>query len=206
MEEREEEVEAGFEVDEKEKDRFMCAREGDHVFGIGFECDVCHFRNINKRDVLWGSRRDLNTLVAIRRATLDAMWSREESVVKGNFNRMRRDLEGAAKNLSVGNIFPAMGNPELEDKKGMGLAVIMLEASKRPGKYANHLQYDTMRKAGTWYMNAHEAIRGDNDGSVFAADNRTMHVQSQSPGRSGSLGFFLGPNGGWGSTGNRTKR
>jgi len=41
---------------------FMHGRDGDHVMGVYFKCDVCSFRNVNVRDVCWSSTKYLRTL------------------------------------------------------------------------------------------------------------------------------------------------
>jgi hypothetical protein len=69
----EDDEEVGFETEESRDSRFMCARNGDYVIGLPFECDLCHFRNVAKREMDWDDAQDLNTLVFIRAATLDAM-------------------------------------------------------------------------------------------------------------------------------------
>lgn len=102
----------------------MHAREGDHVMSLPFECDLCHFRNVSKRDVDWFSSKDNYTLLCIRAASLDAMWSRESSTVTGNFARMKLDLKNALPQLSIEGLFPPMGNPEMKDRVGMSMALI----------------------------------------------------------------------------------
>jgi len=171
-----EEGERGFEVDDERKGMFMHGRDGDHVMGVCFECDVCNFRNVNERDVCWNSDKDVRTLRYIRRASLDVMWSRTKGTVRSTFNRMRKDCTEANDVLSVGQIFPRMGNPEMVDKDGMGLAIIMLHASLRKGVYRDHLQFDTVRKTVSWAWQAWTAIERGEEGSVFASDDRTMHA------------------------------
>ncbi len=172
------EEENGFEVDEEDQERFMHGRYGDHVMGVGFECDVCNFRNINKRDVEWQSKKDLKTLRFIRRASLDVMWSREPETVKGNFRRLRRDWESATENLSIGNPFPEMGHSTMEDRNGVGIAVMLLNASLRPGKYASHLQFDSVRQTASAVMNAYTAIVEEDDGTLFMSDDKTLFASS----------------------------
>ena len=190
MEEEEEDEERGFEVDEEGQDRFMHARDGDHVMGVEFQCDVCNFRNMNQRDVVWQSQRDLKTLAYIRRASLDVFWSRESDTVEGNARRMRLDWASAQEELAFGGIFPTMGNPRMEDKNGMGVGLVTLNASKRAGRYAPNLQFDTTRKTGTWFMHAYTAITSEEDGTLFAADDKTMFA-STSPTRSKWFQRFL---------------
>ncbi|KAL7490524.1 hypothetical protein ACHAWT_000141, partial [Skeletonema menzelii] len=183
LDEDEEEEERGFEVDEEARKVFMHGRDGDHVMGVCFECDVCHFRNIMRRDVCWVSEKDLTKLRFIRRASLDVMWSRQTSTVHANFARMRRDVREAAEVMTMGHIFPRMGNPDMEDKCGMEIATIMLQASLRRGMYASHLQFDTTRKTVSWAMNAWSAVMRGEDGTLFASDDRTL-FSSESPTRS----------------------
>ena len=168
--------ESGFEVEDDAKEMFMCGRDGDHVMGVCFECDVCQFRNVNGRDVVWESPKDTRTLRYIRRALLDVMWSRTKETVKNTFNRMRKDCAEAAEALSVGRIFPKMGNPEVEDKVGMGIALVLLHASLRKGNYTNHLQFDTTRKTASWAWHACTAILRDEDETLYASDDKTMHA------------------------------
>lgn len=175
-------VERGFEVGEDEKDMFMCGRDGDHVMGVCFECDVCSFRNVNERDVVWESPKDRRTLRYIRRVLLDVMWSRTRDTVKNTFGRMRKDCAEATKALAIGHIFPRMGNPEVDDKVGMGIALVLLHASLRKGNYAKHLQFDTTRKTASWAWHAWTAILREEDESIYASDEKTMHA-SASPTR-----------------------
>ena len=170
-------------MDEEARKVFMHGRDGDHVMGVCFECDVCHFRNIMRRDVCWVSEKDLTKLRFIRRASLDVMWSRQTSTVHANFARMRRDVREAAEVMTMGHIFPRMGNPDMEDKCGMEIATIMLQASLRRGMYASHLQFDTTRKTVSWAMNAWSAVMRGEDGTLFASDDRTL-FSSESPTRS----------------------
>ena len=135
-EEENEDLETG----EKLELRFRRGRNGDHVLGIPFECDLCHFRNMARRDPVDGNPKDEFTLMCIRRASLDAMWSREASTVSGNLNRLRRDYDDTKASLSIAEPLPVLGRDDVSDRVGMGVAVSTLNASLRKGKYAGHLQ------------------------------------------------------------------
>ena len=186
-----EEDEAQDFVLEEEVDRmFMSARDGDHVMSLPFECDLCQFRNVAKRDVDWKSKQDIYQLVCIRAASLDAMWSRERHTVEGNVRRMRLDLKNALPELSIAELFPKMGNPQMEDKVGMGMAIITLHSSLRRGRHASHLQWDSMRRTPTWYSHVHEAVVGSDEGSIFASDHKKMYA-TQSLTRSRWFTAFL---------------
>ena len=156
--------------------RFTCARNGDYIMGIPFECDLCSFRNLNKRDPIWANSRDSYTLICIRRANLDAFWSRESSTVEGNLRRMRIDYADASLALSVLTPLPTLGNPFMKDRVGMAMAIYTLHTSLRQGKYTTNLQWDSMRKTPTWYANAFGAGADYNNGAVLAKDEKKLFI------------------------------
>jgi hypothetical protein len=55
---------------EQDKSCFLIGRMGDHLM-CPFQCDTCHFRNIQKRDPLLTKSEDIKLLRCIRRANLD---------------------------------------------------------------------------------------------------------------------------------------
>ena len=59
---------SNFLQEEKDQRRYRSARNGDHLMKVPFECDLCHFRNMNKRDPVSRGKRDEDTFVAIMRA------------------------------------------------------------------------------------------------------------------------------------------
>jgi len=124
--------------------------------GVPFECDLCSFRNVTGRDPVKGSDRDDFTLAAIRRVLLDVMWAREPDTVASNWSRSKRDYRMAVDNLSIDyrTILPALGNPTVGDRVGLGVALTTVLASLRPGKHSSNVQFDTIRKMQTWYANA----------------------------------------------------
>ena len=68
---------------EEDADRFMEARNGDHLM-CPFQCDECHFWNIQGQGPDEDSWKDRRLLMCIRRASLDALWAREPSTVAAN--------------------------------------------------------------------------------------------------------------------------
>ena len=101
--------------DPKEQNKFKSARAGDHLM-CPFQCDLCHFRNIHKRDPVRGIGKDARLLMAIRRANLDSFWARSEHTVTGNRNGAKQLMRIASDNLGIGGlIFPEMGPHKLED-------------------------------------------------------------------------------------------
>ncbi len=66
--------------DAEEEKRFLEARDGDNLV-TPFQCDRCHFINIMGREPLEDLSTDLRMLKCIRRANLDAFWSREAGTI-----------------------------------------------------------------------------------------------------------------------------
>jgi hypothetical protein len=52
-------------------------KEGDHVI-CPFQCDLCHFRNLQGQSPIYGSGvlNDTETMELIRQDSIDAFWSR----------------------------------------------------------------------------------------------------------------------------------
>lgn len=51
-------------------------RDGDHLMGVPYECDLCQFRNVKRRNPILSNESDGYTLLAIRRVNLDVFGSR----------------------------------------------------------------------------------------------------------------------------------
>ncbi len=158
------------EVETEEHDRYRSARDGDQ-FLTSFECDLCHFRNCCQRNPREGDSKDQWTLLCIRRANLDAFWSREISTVKANLSRLRRDVTESMATTSILHPVPAFGNRRVEDRVGMTSAIHLLGASLRKGRYGPNLQWDTCRHTSTWYHNAWDAGANYQPVSFLGLDN-----------------------------------
>ncbi len=68
------------------QNRYQCARNGDHLMGVPFECDLCSFRNMVGRDPDESNQKDEFTPTAIRQVLLDVMWAREPDTVASNWS------------------------------------------------------------------------------------------------------------------------
>ena len=55
-----------------------------------FQCDKCHFTNIQGRDPNTLSEKDMRLLVTTKRDTLDKFWSGETGTVKGTLTMVKR--------------------------------------------------------------------------------------------------------------------
>jgi hypothetical protein len=59
-------------IEEADESRFLRARAGDMLM-LPFQCEICHYRNITKRDPNERDVKDAEVLEFIRRATLDSI-------------------------------------------------------------------------------------------------------------------------------------
>ena len=65
------------------REDYLKGRDGDHLM-CPFECDTCIFRKLKGRNSKSSSESDKLLLEFIRRANMDAFWSRATSTVLGN--------------------------------------------------------------------------------------------------------------------------
>jgi hypothetical protein len=72
------------------------------------------------------------------------MWSRAATTVKNNLGRLQQDYYAAMSLFDLRQPLPLLGSPRVVDRVGMTVALIMLKASLRPGKYEDHLQPDSV--------------------------------------------------------------
>ena len=146
--------------------------------GVPFECELCHFRNLARRDPDWNSPRDMRQLTFMQGANLDVICSRRPSTISLNRRRTWRDYSDAVEVFDIHELIPAFGSEEVRDRVGMGVAITALEASLRPGLYARHLQYESMRKTATWYANLYNAGSAYDVDTLYAKDEKKLHASS----------------------------
>ena len=51
--------------DKKDQERYRSTRNGDNPMKVPFECELCHYRNMNKQDPVENCKKDEGTLIAI---------------------------------------------------------------------------------------------------------------------------------------------
>jgi hypothetical protein len=125
----------------------MEGRDGDNLV-CPFQCDLCHLRNIKKRDPLSSDLRDLRLLCGIRRANLDAFWARRPGAVKSNLTLMLRIVKVQEEDHEItrGHMFRPWGPRPVEDTFGMMNVVVLLDHSLNAGINAATVQLNTGRK------------------------------------------------------------
>jgi hypothetical protein len=158
---------------ERDKERFLHGREGDHLLTT-FQCDLCHFRNMKGHSPSLDGTDD-TLMKFIRRANLDALWSRETGTVR-NISREIRKLHGKADllRLDMHRMLPPMGPFPLTDIHGMGLAVCILMRSLDGGKNEKTLQFSTTQKMKTAFSNVWRASLRGGVGAVVVRDTAKM--------------------------------
>jgi hypothetical protein len=141
-----------------------------------FQCDTCHFRNIQGRDVVSHKAEDIKLLRCIRCANLDALWDKEPTTVSKNYAQAQRAIQFAL-SLGISDPFPNMGPFPLSDTFGMKAACVMLLKSLGIGKYAPTVQFATMRKMRSTFSNIfHASAGGYSSAMVMAKDTRKLMV------------------------------
>jgi hypothetical protein len=160
-------------VEDEDDKRFMYGRKGDHLM-TSFQCDLCHFRNMKRTDP-GSTGKDKLLLIYIRRANLDALWSREPGTVNGNLREAAR-MARAAEELGISSLPLIRKATPVEDIFGMEPAVIMLRRSLDPGRNQDTIQFSTARKVRSVHSNYTHANFGHCDETVMALDDKKMHT------------------------------
>jgi len=159
--------------------RYTHARDGDHLL-TPFQCDLCVFRNLRKRNPIPDSNRDTALLCCIRRVNLDAVWGRESSTVANSLRGAVQLVQQWAK-VGLEPTFPALGPYPVADTFGFSVAIGMVLKSMEPGRYDAYQQYETIRKLRAAYSNLYMASReGSNSLRSFGGD-RVKHYLTDSP-------------------------
>jgi hypothetical protein len=127
--------------------RCMEVRNGDNLV-CPFQCDLCHFRNIKKRDPFASNLKDLSLLCGIGRANLDAFWARRPGTVKSNLTLMLRivKVQEACHGITRGKMFRPQGPHPVEDTFGMMTSVVLLDHSLNARINAATVQFNPIRK------------------------------------------------------------
>jgi len=127
-------------VDKKDAGCFLKARPGNH-FMFQLQCDLCHFRNIQRRDPMVGNIKDSLSLRCIRRANLAAMWTREPTTVGGNLREVKTLLEkGSVLGYAPESLVVPAGPFLLIDAQLMSVASTMMSRLLDAGKNKSCVQ------------------------------------------------------------------
>ena len=157
---------------ESDADRYKTGIDGSHLM-TPFQCDICIFRNLYKRN----PRRvtmDKENLTVIRRMNLDSIWSREPSTIAKNTQglaRLIRTCEGSG----FAPELPRLGPFPVKDASGFCVAFSMLIHSRQAGRHTKlYTQFDTIRKQRSAFSNVYFAsAESEQFGIVLAMGDRS---------------------------------
>jgi hypothetical protein len=137
--------------------RFKAARNGDH-FMCPFMCDLCHFRRLKWRDPDSSEASDELTLLCIRRANLDAFWSREPGTVAANLREIK-SIINSGELLGI-DMLGELGPFPFRDCLGMRPAMAFLLKSRRGGRHdPEQIKYSSARKVRGAFTNYYHASK-----------------------------------------------
>jgi hypothetical protein len=136
----------------RDKEKFKRARKGDYLM-VQFECDFCIVAKLKKRAPDLDNSIDKLVMACIRRATLDAFWSRAEGTVVSHARHVQKGIN-LADFIGIDPPFVPVGPLPAFDHCGYGMAILILLKSREKGKYhTSHQQWETIRKFRTSYGN-----------------------------------------------------
>jgi hypothetical protein len=166
-------------MEDDDPGRFKEARDGDHLM-TPFQCDSCHFENCKKRSPIEGNLQDEVALLGIRRANLDALWSRERSTVRANRLQGKMWISVSESAGWTDHGLPKRGPYPVEDTFGMQAAVNLLLRSRSVGINSRTIQYETTRKLRSFLSNfVHTTF--DGHGDTFMSEDGNGGTVSRSP-------------------------
>jgi hypothetical protein len=166
----------------------MEARAGDHLF-CPFECDGCSFHRLRGEAPDPQSHQDQILLSYIRRANLDAFWSRRPGTVNGLLRLFVEQVEvGEAFGFDM---FDPPGFFSEKYASGMKAAVGVLARSQKPGRHEAKLKFSSARKARTVHTDVYQAMARAVEKALVWRSERTRFVATDSPTDSAWFNAFM---------------
>lgn len=189
----EKDEEGGVIIDERDRGRFLEARPGDHLMH-GFQCDLCHFRNMRKRNPIeTGRMEDSRLMRCIRRCNLDALWSREPTTIEHNRRDISRTIKRGSElgHLSSDLFMVKLCRP-LKDECNMALATTMIHRSLDKGKNEEFVQFSTVRSMRAAAGNYWKASAAHSEISVMMRAQTKLTGSSSATNAEWFENFMLG--------------
>ena len=130
-------------ISEEKYSRNLVARNDDHLI-IPVQCELCRFKNL--KGFSPGKRcEEVLLLCTIRRANVDAFWSRDLETVKNTLKESRK-IVSVSNKFSLNTILLIIGPFPLKDTQGMGVSLYILIRYLDKGRYQNTFQYKSGKK------------------------------------------------------------
>lgn len=156
----------------------MEARGGDHLF-CPFECDYCSFFRLLGREPFRDDFVDSSLLVYIRRANLDAFWSRRPGTVYGLTNLFAEQVE-IGENFRF-QMFKPHGPFSRGYESGLREAIGILWRSQRPGRHEAKLKFSAVRKARAMFTDVFGASAAGVEGTLVWRSDKTRFAATEAP-------------------------
>jgi hypothetical protein len=162
-----------------ERERFKVGRVGDHLM-TQFQCDLCHFRNVQGWSPDPTCSLDVTILMCIRRANLDALWSRETTTVYQNWREgVKFITKSRALGLNSARNLPRMGPFPVKDDVSMYTAILMLMRALDPGVNEATIQFTTARRFRSFFFNLwNVSLKGCQLDTIAIRETTKMTVTS----------------------------
>jgi hypothetical protein len=156
----------------------MQARPGDHLF-CPFECDFCTFFRLRGHSPQRYESGDDALLSYIRRANLDAFWSRRPSTIRGLTSLF---VEQVAVGERFGfQMFESLGPFGRTYDSGMRAAIGVLARSQRKGVHEEKLKFSSVRKARALHTDVFHTSAKSAEGSLVWRSDRARFVATKAP-------------------------
>ena len=161
-----------------EECEYMEARPGDHLL-CPFECDFCTFFRLRGVFPSVEKRDDVTLMTYIRRANLDAFWSRRPSTVKG-LNSIFSEQVRVGERFGF-QMFEPRGPFSRKYDSGMKAAIGILTRSQRPGLHEETMKYSSVRKARSLHTDMYNSsARAVEEASIWRTD-RARFTTTKAP-------------------------
>ena len=138
---------------------------------VQFECDWCVFGKLKNRTPDPSDSTDILAMACIRRALLDAFWSRSPSTVKAHSALVRKGIS-LAESVGLDPPYAEPGPLPPFDHCGYVVAIQVLLKSREAGRYhTSHQQWDTIRRLIVAYRNQIRAGGVANSSALSVGDS-----------------------------------
>ena len=138
--------------------RFQEARIGDDLM-VTFQSDECSFFNLQGQFPNEQKEADKLLLLCIRRAILDAFWSRERTTVEKNWREVKGLVE-TGEAMGLEEPLPQRGPCPIGNEQGLNVACLMLMKTMNPGRNARRIQFETAWKVRSAVSNFYHNLPG----------------------------------------------
>jgi hypothetical protein len=170
-----------------EEDDYRGARPGDHLV-CSFDCDSCAFFRLKDRLPVVGNYIDARTLCLIRRANLDAFWSRKRGTVSQQLRIFKEQVAIGEKHGIT--MTPPRGPFPAHHDFGMRMAIGVLEKSLTAGRHEATTKFSNVRKITSLHTNMYKSSALGAGTLILRAEKKRLY-STQSPHESDFFTMFM---------------